>query len=506
MSRVLLVNPSYQRSYDWSYASLVNPIHPTLGLLMTAAAARARGHRVEILDLSYRRYDYRLVEERLRKDKPDVVGITCTTPLMNQARDISVLAKSVSRDIRVVAGGTHVSSLPLESLRESLFDVVVVGEGETTFGEIVDGRPLADIRGICYRDGDDIRATPPRPFLRNLDELPLPAYDLYDARDYRGRISRLLARRTPLALLEFSRGCVFQCDFCASKNTLGLGLRKKSKERCAEEARLVRALGYPEFALADDIFTSDREWAASVCGELRKNRMDVLWTCTNGIRVESADEGLFRGMRAAGCYRVSFGFESGSNEVLRAFGKGGRASLEEGRRAVRSARRAGLETNGYFLLGLSADTERTMENTIAFARDLDLDVLKFGITIAFPGTPMFRNYHERGLIRSYDWDRYFVYTEEALFAHPRLDFETIRRCRDRAYREAIWKNPRFLYRRLARGLFSGRFFWDAYYALKFLFHIALPNRRKPEKYFARGSWPRYDFAKRPIRFMPVRKA
>src|SRR4051812_7855017 len=139
MARVLLINPSYAGTYGAYKASLTYPVYPTLGLTTIAAEVLRRGHTVEILDLSYRPYDWRLVESTIRRGAPDVVGITSTTPLMNQLRDISVLCKDISTDILVVGGGAHISALPVESLHESRLDVAVVGEGEHTFGELCDG-------------------------------------------------------------------------------------------------------------------------------------------------------------------------------------------------------------------------------------------------------------------------------------------------------------------------------------------------------------------------------
>lgn len=504
MARALLINPSYRDSYGSAKAAIVDPIFPTLSILTIAAMAEQRGHTVELLDLSYMQYDHHVVEEAIRRLRPDVVGLTATTPLMNQVRDVSVLAKSISRDILVVAGGSHVSAMPAESLQESMLDMVVVGEGDHTLADILDGRKPAEIRGIHYRDGDRTRATLPQPFVEELDTLPMPAWHLYNSDNYKYRISRLLARRRPLAMTEFSRGCVYQCDFCASKNTMALGYRKKSPERCAEEVRLMHRHGYREFALADDIFTSDNAWARRVSEAIIRTGLDMLWTCTNGIRVESADRELFRTMRRAGCYRVSFGFETGNDQVLKAFGKGGRATLEQGRAAVRLAREAGMDTCGFFMLGLSPDTEDTMKDTIAYARSLPLDMMKFGMAIAFPGTPMFKEYRQKGLIRSYNWDDYFIYTTQPLFAHPNLSYEKVQEYMRVAYREAILANPSFIARRLWRGVRTHEFFWDASYFLKFLGSASVSAQTHSAIYFARDRWPTYDFWHQPITFYPPR--
>src|ERR1051326_2259771 len=500
MATALLVNPSYRDSYGSAKAAIVDPVFPTLGLLTIAAMAERRGHTIRTLDLSYRQYDYRVVRDAIVREKPDVVGVTATTPLMNQARDISVLAKSISKDIVVVAGGPHVSAMPAESLAESLFDIVVAGEGDHTFAEILDGRAPSDILGVHYRSGDGAGTTEPRPFVQNLDDLPMPAWHLYDSAEYRDKISRLLARRPPLAMAEFSRGCVYKCDFCASKNTMALGFRKKSPERCAEEVRLMHRLGYREFALADGIFTSDPARAKAVSEAIIRTGIDMAWTCTNGIRVESADAELFATMRRAGCYRVSFGFESGNDEILKAFGKGGRATIEQGREAVRLARAAGIDTNGYFLLGLSPDTEASMRDTIEFARSLSLDMMKFGTAIAFPGTPMFRDYRLKGLVRSYDWDDYFIYTDRALFAHPHLTVDTVVQHSKLAYRRAVLTNPAFVARRLWRGIRTAEFLWDLYYFVRFLTMPSINRATNSANYFARDRWPTYDFASRPITY------
>ena len=506
MARALLINPSYQDTYGSSKTGIVNPIYPTLGLLTIAASAEQRGHHIEVLDLSSERYDYRLVEERVRAFRPDVVGVTATTPLMNQMRDISVLVKAISAGIIMVAGGPHISALPLESLQESRLDVAVVGEGELTFAELMDGRPLGHIRGIHFRDGDRIRATAPRPFVQNLDDLPMPAWHLYDAAAYKYKVSRLLARRRPLAMAEFSRGCIYQCDFCASKLSTGRGYRKKSPERCAAEVRLLHQLGYREFQLADDIFTTDRKWAMAVCEAIIASGVDMAWSCMNGIRVESAEEELFRRMRRAGCYRVSFGFESGNDEVLETAGKGGQATVERARQAVALARSAGIETNGYFLLGLSTDTEASMRDTIKLARALPLDSMKFSVAVAFPGTAMFKAYHQTGLVRSYDWDDYSIYTPRPLFVHERISFEAIQRCMRDAYRRAVTLNPRFILRRLWRGIRTFELFIDAYYFFRFMRATAVNADARSARYFAPGRWPTHDFERGAVSYAEVRTA
>ena len=507
MAKVLLINPSYSGSYGAAKAALTTPIYPTLGLTTIAAEALRRGHQVEILDLSYRPYDWRLIRSIILASKPDVVGITATTPLMNQLRDISVLCKDISPNLLVVGGGAHISAIPVESMAESLLDLALTGESDLTFGEVCDGCDPKTIAGLYYRDsGGNVVYTGKRPLIENLDDLPMPAWSLYNPDHYRNKASRLIVKNRPATITEFSRGCVFKCDFCASKMTMGFGYRKKSPERCAEEVKTMARLGWREFLLADDIFTSDNDWATRVGEAIIRSGAKMTWTCNNGIRVESANHRLFDTMRRAGCWRVAFGFESGNDAVLRAFGKGGRASLEQGRAAVRTARAAALETSGWFLLGLSADTEQSMLDTIAFARSLELDTLKFALTIPLPGTQMFNEYAAEGKIRSFDWDAYHVHTTRELFTHRHLDHATVQRYMTLAYRKAIMTNPRFIARRLQRGIKSGEFFYDLYYFLRLLGRSSVDDERGSYHYYASNRWPCHDFRRRPHTVVAYQRA
>ncbi|SVD15625.1 uncharacterized protein METZ01_LOCUS368479, partial [marine metagenome] len=263
MAKVLLINPSYQASYGGTKASIVNPFFPTLGLATIAATAKQQGHKVEILDLCWRPYDFKFIRSIIQKIKPEIIGIHATTPLMNQLKDISIIIKDISKSIQVVGGGPHPTALPIETIKESMLDVICTGEADYTFSDLCNGGDLSRIQGIYYRDGDEIHNTGTRQVLENIDDLPMPAWELYPPLDYM-KISKLIARNPPVTTVEFSRGCVYLCDFCSSKMTMARGYRKKSPERCAEEVKYMHSVGFREFWLADDIFTSDQNWAYEV--------------------------------------------------------------------------------------------------------------------------------------------------------------------------------------------------------------------------------------------------
>jgi radical SAM superfamily enzyme YgiQ (UPF0313 family) len=467
VATALLINPSYFRTYGSGDGGIMFPVFPILGLMALSGAARDRGHRVEVLDLSYRRYDPSLIEAALRELQPQIVGVTATTPLMNQARDISFLVKDLFPNTVVVAGGAHPSALPAETLAESAFDLVATGEADHVVADLLDGNLPGELAGCWSRSAPGPTWLPQVPLLDDLDLLPMPAWESYPLGGMK-HVTKVIARQTPVTTMEWSRGCIYRCDFCGSKNTMGRGYRKKSPERCAEELARVGSLGYREVVLTDDIFTSDNEWAAAVCEEIIRTEPGVIWNASNGIRVDSANTELFRLMKAAGCYRVFFGLESGNEDVLHAFGKGGKASLEKGRQAIDMAREAGLDPDGFFMVGLSGDTEQSMQDTIDYAKSVRLNTMKCGICVPYPGTPMFQSLHAAGRIKTLDWDAYTVYNQaENIFDHPTLSWDTITRYFRRFYRQAMTTNPGFVWRRIRTGLRNGDFFWSAYYGVRF---------------------------------------
>ena len=493
MARALLINPSFFRTYGSNEGGIAFPVYPVLGIASIAGEILSRGHEVEFLDLSYRTYDADVIRETLRRFNPDIVGVTATTPLANQTRDISYVVKEVSPDIVTIAGGPHPAALPGQTLCQSVLDLVAGGEADRTIADLLDGRRREDVPGLYWRDGDSVATSGPSTLIENLDDLPLPAWEIYPM-DGNERVTKLIARDRPVTTIEFSRGCIYSCDFCGSKNTLGRGYRKKSPERCAEEMVRLGRLGFREAILVDDIFTSDVDWAAEVCEEIIRRAPGVSWSCTNGIRVDSATPELFELLRRAGCYRLYFGLESGNEDVLKAFGKGGRATLDRAVEATRMARKAGLEPNGYFMVGLTGDTESTMQETIDFARKVELDMMKCGICVPFPGTPMFTELHAQRRLKTLDWDEYTVYNDaESLFDHPQLEWPVIRRYFKRFYSQAYFRNPRYLWRRLLYMIRTGEVLWTIYYTLKFKLMLWGPKHRTVEETYAyESTWRPLD--------------
>lgn len=468
MSKILLVNPSWRPTYKNILGSLGVPFFPVLSLATIAAQAEKSGHKVDIMDLSFRDYNPDIVLNRVKESSYDIIGFTGTTPLFPQVIQLSNGIKKISQNIFTFGGGPHCSALPVRSIEEANLDAVCVGEGDFVLAQIADGVSLKDIPGLVYRENGSIRKNPQRDWLKDLDNLPMPAWNLFNINEYIPYTSRLLAKRPPVCFFETTRGCVFQCNYCASKITKGNMLRKKSVERVIEEIKYMKSFGFKEFFIVDDIFTTDVERTKEICRRIIKEKINMPWQCQNGIRVDSGDQEMFNLLRRAGCYKVAFGFESGNDEVLKEFGKGGRASVEKAFETVRMARKAGIDTFGYFMVGLMNDNEETMMDTIEFGRRLQPDILKISICVPFPGTRMFSELESKNMLKVYNWECYNIYRPQDFFEHPSTKWSTVEKCYKLAYKRMMYTNPGFIYRRLMKAVRRNELFYEIYYFVKFM--------------------------------------
>ncbi len=461
--KVLLVCPaSAIEVFAESKIRVAIPLVPYISLASLAGAALADGHQVRILDLSVSRNPADELAQNLTVFRPNFVGVTFTSFLYREAKDIAAATKKNNRAVVTIAGGVHSSVLPRETLEDSEFDMAVYGEGELTLKEIINGVPREEIAGLAFKQGSKIVVNRPRALMDDLDRLPFPAWHLYDLGRY--RVPRINARRNPVGAIETSRGCPFQCIFC-NKSVFGSRFRVKSPPRVVDEMAAMLRAGFREIHIWEDGFATNPDHAKAVCDEIVRRGLKFPWNVYNGIRIGRLDEELFRKLKQAGCYRVSLGIESGSQEILDRVNKG--ITLDQVRNTVSLARSAGVETLSFFLVGLPGETEETMRRTIDFARELGCDLNKVGIATPIPGTPMFEEYERKGLIETRDWARYSFHSREGVARHENLDYKTIRKYYDLFYKE-LYLSPSFIWKRFRRGLKTGDIFYDLASFLKTL--------------------------------------
>ncbi len=455
--RVLLVNPTMGDYCQHSKVKAAITLSPPLNLALLAGNLERHGHTATIWDLDAERLAAEpdgALEARLGAESPDIIGVTFRTPLFPQARRIAELARKVCPSALLVAGGVHPSTRPDEVLEAAPFDVAVRGEGDDSIVQLVDGDSYEEIGGLSWRGG----RTDDRPPIQELDALAFGAWNQFDLSRYSR--SSLVAHTAPVADLEFSRGCRARCVYC-TKGVFGSDWRSKSPERFVDELEHAKAHGFRGFNLVDDSFTTITSRAIATCEEMLRRDVDLPWTCTNGIRVGNVNEEFFRVARRAGCYLLAFGFESGSDAVLKRIKKG--ATVSQARRAVGWARKYGFTILGYFMVGLPGETEETIRETAEFAASLDVDFAKFSITMPLPGTPLYEEW--AGSIRDprkYDFSIH--QPDNGLYDHPDFTWPELEAHTKAAYR-TFYGRPRYVARRLLRSLRSGQLRREALYAL-----------------------------------------
>jgi anaerobic magnesium-protoporphyrin IX monomethyl ester cyclase len=451
MSRVLLVNPpSAIGVYDRSHIRVAITSAPFITLASLAGACLEAGHDARIADLMIEGRPLEAYRALLSSFRPDIVGITFTTPLWSEAVALARTAREVLPDVTTVAGGVHATTLPLESLETGAFDLVALGEGERTIAEICSGVDRSAVAGLAYLQDGVMATTPPRALIEDLDTLPLPAWQLHDLRWYRA--PHIASRRNPVGYMETNRGCNHHCLYC-SQTVFGHRVRFKTPGRVVDEMTRMLEMGFRDIHIKDNNFTADIARASEVCELMISRGFDAPWALPTGVNVRDVDEEFFRLARRAGCYQVAFGIESGVDEILARVNK--RQTSEDIGRAVRMAHRAGLETVGFFMMGLPGDTEETMEETVRFACSLPLTYAKASMTLPFPSSALFRKLEKEGRILSKDWDRYNFHCTSEVWTHDNLSWDIIKKWYGRFHRRFYFR-PSYIAARLVRDLRNGQ--------------------------------------------------
>lgn len=426
-----------------------------LSLAVLAGALRRAGYKARILDLNLEDHPEEVLEKVIRESNPRYAGITFTTPLFELARRYSSLIKSFNPQTTVIGGGPHATVLPEDTLGRTDIDIVVKGEGDSSIIDILSGKPLYEVGGITFKQNGQVVSQPVQSLIPDLDSLAMPALDLYNIPSYTH--PKVVARRNPVASMETSRGCYARCSFC-NKSIFHTKFRFKSPQRVIDEMKFIMSLGFKEIHIVDDMFTADLGRVKEICKKILDEKLDISWYPRGGIRVDKVDEEIFSLMKRAGVWHIPFGIESGNQEVLNRTNK--RITLEQVRRAVSLVKKAGIETEGYFMLGLPGETKETIEDTLKFSLSIGLDYAKYAITVPLPGTTLFEEWDREGCIKTKDWSKYtFSTPTKELYDHPSVSWKII----DEYYRAAprrFYLRPTFITRRFVRSLKQGELLED----------------------------------------------
>ena len=403
--RVLLIKP-----FSWNSAKgLGFPL--SLGYL--ASTLQAVGEEVKVLDLQIaEREDYDgALFRALNEFSPELVGITCNSHERFYSFDAARKIKQW-QDVPVVMGGPHVTFTAEETLHYiKEIDFVVLHEGEDTLVELTQAlksdQALADVKGLVYRKNGEVQRTALRSFIEDLDRLPPPARELFEVDKYDLYLP-ILDRPKAMHLLS-SRGCPFSCGFCSAKEMAGKRIRFSSPESVINELKLIKTF-YPQYKwlfFYDDHFTLIKSRVIKICEGMIKNKFNFNWGCYG--RVDSIDEELVDIMKEAGCRMISFGVESGSDEVLKLMHKSINTKMIE--RAITIVKQKGLVARSSFIFGYPGERFRDFLKTIQLCRRLGLDadeiIWNFNPVI-YPATQLFKEMKELKYIpEDFNWCQRF---------------------------------------------------------------------------------------------------
>ena len=347
----------------------------------------------------------REIKNKLKDIKPDIVGITCiSTPHAPDAHEAARIVKEVNKNILVIMGGAHPSSNPQEVLKDKNIDIAVRGEGEITLLEIIKKfqkrKKLEKIPGTFFRKGRKIMESLPRSFIKDINILPFPARHLLPMDIYlrEGKKHGQYEMRNKATTMVTSRGCPGNCIYCSVRVIWGrLWRGRKPKDVVNEIESLVKNYGINEVHFLDDSISVDRKRLEGICDEIIKRKLDIRWTTPNGIAIWLLNKNLLKKMKKAGCYRLTFGLESGNKEILNNF-IGKHYDYDYSREVIKFASKIGLWTVGTFIIGFPYETKKQIEDTINFANSTDLDFAVFYIANPRKGTPLYDIYLKENLL------------------------------------------------------------------------------------------------------------
>ena len=448
--KVLLINPPFDQEEESvgktkSLQRVLNII-PPLGIAYVAAILEQAGVGVKIIDCAVG-ISWEALSQAIAREQPDVVGLAATTPAFLMAKKAARLAREISPAARILLGGAHVTASPEGAMEGGLFDIGVIGEGEATVQELFAnyraGRfeNLNRIKGIIYHDAAGLHKNAARPFIEDLDSIPLPARHLLP---HPGRYGPTPAscRQVPYAVIITSRGCSSRCTFC-DRTVLGDRCRMRGVDNIFQEIEEVVAdYGAKEIRFFDDTFTANKSRAHAICDEFEKRRLGLSWSCLT--KTACVDGHLLRHMRRAGCWQVLYGFESGDDRMLKLLKKGN--TIDMNKRAIRLTQEAGLEIRGDFLVGSPGETWESLERTVRFAIDTKLDYAHFNKFVPFPGTELYKLLTAQG--HKFDFSKSSTLDHKQVFyVNPGMTAESFSAFLDKAYRR-FYLRPGYILKRL----------------------------------------------------------
>ncbi len=416
-----------------------------ISLPMIAGALEAQKHEVKLLDCIANDVDVEGLKKSILEFNPGLVLFNMSTATSSSDIEVINLMRSLTPAHFTVIGN-HATSLPEEVLLASGLDSVIRREPELTAQDLVDavekGRGLGEVLGISFKDIDGtVMNNEDRPFNENLDDLPFAARHLLENARY-----TLPVINEPYTLIITSRGCPYSCIYCTAHQYYGKKLRLRSAANVVDEMKeCFEKHHIRNFTMWSDTFNQSKKFVMDVCGEIKKRGLEkkIRWMANS--RVDHVDEEVLAEMKSSGCIGVSYGVESGVDEILNNMKKG--ADAQQAREAVRMTKSAGIEVLTHIIFGLPGETIETINQTIRYVKEMDPDYAQFYCAIPFPKTELEEIGKKNGWITTEDYSKYEL--NQPILNLPTLSSEQLQKARIRAYRE-FYLRPSYVFKRLMK--------------------------------------------------------
>lgn len=381
-----------------------SPLIPPASLAYIASILIKNCFDVVILDQQARKWDNSRIMQELSYIKPDVVGFSCLTFVMDAVEDVSRKIRTFFPQIKIVLGNIHPTIFHKELIEKGIADIVVRGEGEITMTDVCnvlrDKGDLHSIEGITFYDGDKICVNPERQLISDLDSLPYPEWKLVSVLKYNAFSLRIFKNRGFPVPMFASRGCAFHCDFC-SQNIIYKGFRKRNFLKVVDEIEYYyNQKRYSVFGFNDANFPFDAAYGHDFCDEVIKRELNRKISWFTETRVDLVDRDLLKHMYNAGLRLIQFGVESGNNDTLATMNK--LFLKEKAINAFKWSREAGILTVGLFVIGMPGESRKQIEETFEFACKLRPDLARFSIATPYPGSSLWEYYRD-DLINQPTW-------------------------------------------------------------------------------------------------------
>jgi len=375
---------------------------PPLGIGYLASVLRNEGYNPKILDLTLYRDPHEAFKNTLSEFSPSFVLFSLLTTTFTALKGCLDIVGGYSCVKKVILGGPHPTAVPDEVLREFPGVIIVRGEGEVTTLKLLNtlcrGEDIGNVAGLSYVENSSVRHNAPQPFMKSLESVPFPAFDLMEIDKYKECLEgeRIFSMVT-------SRGCPFHCIYClkATHSTNWVG--RSAESIVAEIEHIIRVYKRHAFYFVDDLFTRDEKRVLEFCRLVKEKQLDIMWRCL--ARVDMVSENMLREMDEAGCRMVDFGVESCDDDVLREIKKG--YKYDKVVKALGWIAKTGIKTKAHMMLVLPGDTAETMFRTIDRIIYLSPDYIQFNITIPFPATALWTWMDVRNLLPDeFKWNYY----------------------------------------------------------------------------------------------------